>query len=107
MNLPNILEGEDKSSMLRNRIRKNYRHVRKWAKRTETDAFRIYDWEIGRYPLAIDFYAGRFCVQYFSRDRENPEPPQELEEEVRNVLSSIFGAKEEEIFWRSRIRRAK
>jgi 23S rRNA (cytosine1962-C5)-methyltransferase len=107
LELPNILDGEDQSSMLGNRIRKNYRHVRKWAKRTETNAFRIYDWEIGKYPLAIDFYAGRFCVQYFSRDRENPEPSQELEQEVEQVLASIFGAKPEDIFWRSRIKRAK
>jgi 23S rRNA (cytosine1962-C5)-methyltransferase len=81
--------------------------VRKWAKRTETNAFRIYDWEIGKYPLAIDFYAGRFCVQYFSRDREHPEAPPELEEEVHQVLASLFGAVPEQIFWRSRIRRKK
>ena len=105
--LPAILDGEDQSSMLGNRIRKNYRHVRKWAKRTETNAFRIYDWEIGKYPLAIDFYAGRFCVQYFSRDRENPEPPDEIVEETERVLKAIFGASEEQIYWRSRIKRAK
>lgn len=107
MELPNILDGEDKSSMLGNRIRKNYRHVRKWAKRTNTNCFRIYDWEIGRYPLAIDFYAGKFCVQYFSKDRENYDPPQELEGEVTQVLTTIFGADLNDIYWRSRIKRAK
>lgn len=105
--LPSILDTEDQTSLLANRIRKNYRHVRKWAKRTNTNAFRIYDWEIGKYPLAIDYYAGKFCVQYFSRDRENPEPPPELEAETETVLSAIFGAKPESIFWRSRIKRAK
>jgi 23S rRNA (cytosine1962-C5)-methyltransferase len=107
MNLPNILDGEDKGSMLGNRIRKNYRHVRKWAKRTETNCFRIYDREIGKYPLAIDFYAGRFCVQYFSKDRDNYEPPAELEAETIAVLQTIFGATPEDIYWRSRIKRAK
>ncbi|MES2273032.1 MAG: class I SAM-dependent methyltransferase [Chlamydiota bacterium] len=105
--LPNILDGEDKSSLLGNRIRKNYRHVRKWAKRTNTNCFRIYDWEIGRYPLAIDFYAGRFCVHYFSRDRENPEPLPEFVEETNQVLVSIFGANLSSIYWRSRIKRKK
>ena len=61
--LPHIIDGEDKSSPLKNRIRKNYKHVRKWAQRSETDCFRIYDRDIKEYPLAIDFYAGRFCVQ--------------------------------------------
>lgn len=107
VDLPPILEGEDKSSLLANRIRKNYRHVRKWAKRTVTNAFRIYDWEIGRYPLAIDFYAGRFCVQYFSRDRQNPDPPEELVTETEQVLFSIFGAKQEDVYWRNRIKRTK
>lgn len=93
--------------MLGNRIRKNYRHVRKWAKRTDTNAFRIYDWEIGKYPLAIDFYAGRFCVQYFSRDRENPDPSHELEEETHRVLASLFGTTLDQIFWRNRVRRTK
>lgn len=105
--LPLLQEGKETTSLLSNRIRKNYRHVRKWAKRTETNAFRIYDWEIGSYPLAIDFYAGRFCVQYFSRDRENPDPPEELVEETHQVLQSLLGAKEEAIYWRNRIRRTK
>lgn len=107
MDLPQILDGEDKTSMLGNRIRKNYRHVRKWAKRTNTNAFRIYDREIGKYPLAIDFYDGRFCVQYFSPYKDCYEPPEELEIEVEKVLHSIFGASPDSIFWRSRIKRAK
>ncbi|OGN63805.1 MAG: SAM-dependent methyltransferase [Chlamydiae bacterium RIFCSPHIGHO2_12_FULL_49_9] len=105
--LPNILDGEDKGSSLQNRIRKNYRHVRKWAKRTETNCFRIYDREIGKYPLAIDFYAGRFCVQNFSKDRDNPEPSEELVRETFGALKTLFGVEPELIFWRSRIRRAK
>lgn len=100
-----ILEGEDKSSPFLNCIRKKYRHLRKWAKRTETDAFRIYDRDIKEYPLAIDYYAGRFCVHYFSYNREEEEPREELREEVNQLLAMIFGAKEEVIYWRSRIRR--
>lgn len=107
MELPSILDGEDKSSLLGNRIRKNYRHVRKWAKRTQTNCFRIYDREIGKYPLAIDFYAGRYCVHYFSRDRENSEPPSELVNETELVLQTIFGADPKSIFWHSRIKRTK
>ena len=105
--LPSIVDGEDKSSPFRNRIRKNYQHVRKWAKRSMTDAFRIYDRDIKEYPLAIDFYAGRFCVQVFSFEREQDEPPSELKEEVEQALSSLFGAMPDQIYWRTRIKRAK
>lgn len=105
--LPGIADGEDKSSPLGNRIRKNYRHVRKWAKRTVTNCFRIYDREIPHYPLAIDFYAGRFCVQYFSRNRQNEEPPSELMEEVNKVLCMIFGINPKDVYWRTRIKSKK
>jgi 23S rRNA (cytosine1962-C5)-methyltransferase len=102
--LPNIADGEDKSSPLANRIRKNYRHLRKWAKRTLTDSFRIYDKEIHQYPLAIDFYAGRFCVHFFSRSREKEEPDPSLIEETENALKTVFGVDKNAIFWRTRAR---
>lgn len=105
--LPNISDGEDKSSPFKNRIRKNYRHVRKWAKRTQTDCFRIYDRDIKEYTLAIDFYAGRFSVHYFSFDRDQDEPDPELVDEIHEVLHSIFDATPDRIFWRYRIKRKK
>lgn len=105
--LPNILDGEDKASAFLNCIRKNYRHVRKWAKRTTTNCFRIYDREMHHYPLAIDFYAGRYCIQYFSSDRDYPDPSDSLVEEVEKGLKQLLGADFESIYWRNRIKRAK
>lgn len=99
--LPTLADGEDKSSSLGNRIRKNYRHLRKWAKRTETDAFRIYGSEMREYPFFIDFYAGKFYVQYLSK-RSEDDPPQSLFEEVYEVISRIFGVGERQIYWRVR-----
>lgn len=103
--LPQIADGEDKSSPFKNRIRKNYRHVRKWAKRTQTNCFRIYDRDIKEYPLAIDFYADKFCVHYFSFDPENDEPEPDFASEVNEALHSIFNASPDCIYWRTRIRR--
>lgn len=102
ISLPDIADGEDKSSPLKNRIRKNYRHIRKWAKRTQTDCFRIYDREIRQFPVAIDFYAGRFCVHYFSKSRESEDPAPELVDEITKALCNIFDASPDAIFWRTR-----
>ena len=102
MLLPEIGDGEDKSSVLKNRIRKNYRHVRKWAKRTETNCFRIYDREIRQYPLAIDYYGGRYCVHYFSRGRDAEEPSKELIDEVNIALADIFNVQPSDVYWRIR-----
>ena len=105
--LPEIADGEDKSSPFKNRIRKNYRHVRKWAKRTQTNCFRVYDRDIKEYPLAIDFYAGKFCVQYFSYDRDTDEPPPERVLETEDALYSIFGASPKDIYQRTRLKRTR
>lgn len=105
MELPTIADGEDKSSPIKNRIRKNYQHVRKWAKRSMTDCFRIYDRDIKEYPLAIDFYAGRFCVQFFSYDGD--ELSDELREEINEVLNSLFNSPPDVIHWKTRARREK
>lgn len=105
--LPLIADGEDKTCPFKNRIRKNYRHLRKWANRTTTNCFRVYDRDIKEWPLVIDFYAGRFCVQYYSSDRNNDEPSLELKVKVNDALISIFETNPNLIYWRSRIRRKK
>src|SRR6476620_2332571 len=103
--LPLLGDGEDKNSILKNRLRKNYRHLRKWGKRTGTDCFRIYDKDIKAFPLAIDFYAGRFLIQYYSEDRDNDEPRPDLKAESESALCSLFDISEDAIFWRVRVKR--
>lgn len=100
--LLNIAEGEDKSSPFANCLRNRYRHLRKWAKRTCTDCFRLYDREIAQFPVAIDFYAGRFCVHYFSHGKDTDEPLPELKEEVDKTLRTLFGVTLPMIYWRTR-----
>ncbi len=105
--LPSLADEEDKSSPLKNRIRKNYRHLRKWAKRSITNCFRIYDRDIKEYPLTIDFYAGQFSVHYFSFDRETDDPPSTLQAETEEALCSLFNIASKNIHWRTRKRRRK
>jgi 23S rRNA (cytosine1962-C5)-methyltransferase len=104
--LPLISDGEDKSCPLKNRIRKNYKHLRKWAKRTHTNAFRIYDKDIKEYPFAIDFYAGRFLIHYFT-DSLDKEPREDLFSASMDAIQSLFSVSEEKIYLKSRIKRGK
>ncbi len=41
-----------------NRLRKNLRHVRRWARREQVECYRLYDADIPEYAFAIDFYGG-------------------------------------------------
>ncbi len=107
LKLPNIDNGEDKSSPFVNRIRKNYRHLRKWAKRTHTNCFRVYDREVPGYPLAIDFYAGRFCVHDFSRKNEEAELSPEWVAEIERALIGTFSISPDLIFWKTRAKTKK
>lgn len=107
IDLPMIADGEDKSSIIKNRIRKNYKHARKWAKRTLTNCFRVYDRDIKEFPIAIDFYDGRFSVQFFSYDKERDEPKPAMKEEIDQALMTIFEISQDKIFWRTRYKRDK
>jgi len=44
------------SELLFNRLSKRYRHLKKWARRTGTNAFRLYDRDIPEIPLVLDLY---------------------------------------------------
>jgi 23S rRNA (cytosine1962-C5)-methyltransferase len=105
--LPLIIDSTDKSSQLANCIRNNYRHLRKYFQKHTTNAFRIYDRDIKEYPLAIDYYAGRFAVHFFLDRKDEGEIDPENQEEVKEVLIKLFGIEEDQIFWRNRIRRRK
>ena len=49
------------SQMFANRLRKRFTHLKKWAQRTGTGAFRLYDRDIPEIPLVLDFYGD--CTQ--------------------------------------------
>lgn len=49
---PAIVGGEE----FANRLRKNHRHLAKWAKRTGVTNYRVYDADLPEYALAVDLY---------------------------------------------------
>jgi 23S rRNA (cytosine1962-C5)-methyltransferase len=102
-----LIQDEDTSSPFVNCMRKKYRHIRKWAYRTTTNCFRIFDRDIKEYPLAIDFYDNRYAVQFFSYNRMDDEPPKEVIEEIEQALHQLLDVSTEQIFWKTRIRRTK
>jgi len=107
LHLPPLEENEDKSCHFKNRIRKNYKHIRKWAKRSETNCFRIYDRDIKEYPVSIDFYGGQFCIHYYFSHYQELGPPPELENKVIDTLTSLFSTSPDCLFWKNRIKRKK
>lgn len=52
-------------SAFTNRLAKNHRHLSKWARRLNLDAWRVYDRDIPQFPFAIDRYGDHIHLQEY------------------------------------------
>jgi 23S rRNA G2069 N7-methylase RlmK/C1962 C5-methylase RlmI len=68
---------ETQAELFFNRLRKRQRHLKKWARRIETDAYRLYDRDIPEIPLLIDYYGGALAGALFKRPYEKAEDEEE------------------------------
>lgn len=53
------------SVMFANRLKKNYKHLKKWARKNNTTCYRVYDADIPQYAVAIDKYDNWIHVQEY------------------------------------------
>jgi 23S rRNA (cytosine1962-C5)-methyltransferase len=59
-----------KAEMLANRVRKNAKHLAKWAKREAVTCWRVYDRDIPEVPITVDTYEGALVINdYRAADR--------------------------------------
>ena len=65
------------AEMFANRLKKRLRHLKKWAKRTGTDAFRLYDRDIPEIPLALDLYGDAVSGALYQRPYEKDQAEEE------------------------------
>ena len=56
--------------MLANRLRKRFKHLRKWARRSEVSCFRLYERDIPEFPCIIDWYDGDVVAWTYRRKRD-------------------------------------
>jgi 23S rRNA (guanine2445-N2)-methyltransferase / 23S rRNA (guanine2069-N7)-methyltransferase len=68
----------DQIGDFRRRLAKRFRHLAKWARRQEIEAFRVYDRDIPEIPLAIDWYAGWLHAAEYDRPHERTEIEHEV-----------------------------
>lgn len=96
---------EYQKEILYNRILKRYRHLRKWATRIGTNAYRLYDRDIPEIPLILDFYNGMVAGALYERPYQKDEQEEALW--LRHMQESIARAlqiPEDHIFLRQRRR---
>ena len=62
----------EQQAILRNRLVKRDRHLRKLARRENTDCYRVYDRDIPEIPLSVDRYGDVAVVYLYERPYEKP-----------------------------------
>jgi 23S rRNA (cytosine1962-C5)-methyltransferase len=73
--------------MFENRLRKNARHFRKWARARGLTCFRVYDRDIPEYPYAVDLYGDRVHLVEYPRRRALQSGT--VEEQREEVLATV------------------
>ena len=91
--------------MLANRLRKTYRHLRKWARRTGVTCFRLYEKDIPDQPLVVDWYDGRALVYAMRRTKdETQEARAAWLAEVETEVKEGFSLTDEALYFKERQR---
>jgi 23S rRNA G2069 N7-methylase RlmK/C1962 C5-methylase RlmI len=93
------------AEMFANRLKKRLSHLRKWAKRTGTGAFRLYDRDIPEIPLVLDLYGDIVSGALYKRPYEKDEAEETAWlEAMRAAASQALGMGQDNIIIKRRER---
>ena len=88
-----------------NRLGKNIKHLMKWARRHDLEAWRLYDRDVPQYPFAIDIYGEHIHLQEYDTGWLLPDNVHEAWlVEVQNAIGYVTGFKPEQIHLKRRER---
>jgi 23S rRNA (guanine2445-N2)-methyltransferase / 23S rRNA (guanine2069-N7)-methyltransferase len=93
------------AQMFVNRLQKNWRHLRKWAKREGVSCYRIYDADLPEYAVAVDLYEQSAHVQEYQAPKTVDEKKaEERLEDIMALLPEALGLPRKDIFLKVRRR---
>ncbi|MEC9359625.1 MAG: bifunctional 23S rRNA (guanine(2069)-N(7))-methyltransferase RlmK/23S rRNA (guanine(2445)-N(2))-methyltransferase RlmL [Pseudomonadota bacterium] len=89
--IPAELPSAEHGSDFANRIRKNLRHLGKWARRNGISAYRLYDADLSEYALAVDLYdcAGEIHLHVQEYLAPKDIDPVRAEQRLRQALAAL------------------
>jgi len=95
------------AQMLANRVKKRWKHLHKWAKRLNIEAFRLYDRDIPEIPLVLDLYGDVISGALYKRPYEKDPALESIWiKSMREALSQSAGIAPENIIIKQRERQA-
>ncbi|MDY0291800.1 MAG: bifunctional 23S rRNA (guanine(2069)-N(7))-methyltransferase RlmK/23S rRNA (guanine(2445)-N(2))-methyltransferase RlmL [Desulfuromonadaceae bacterium] len=93
-----VEEISDAAQMFANRLKKNLKQRRRWAKREGLECYRIYDADLPDYAVAIDVYANKAHVQEYQAPAQiDARVARRRLREIITVLPEILGVDEKAV----------
>ncbi len=88
-------------SIIANRIKKNYKHLSKWARKNNIEAYRLYERDIPEFPYIVDIYKD-YAVVYQRLNRKIDEEKGQHKEELILALNEVCNLEKENIIIKER-----
>jgi 23S rRNA (guanine2069-N7)-methyltransferase / 23S rRNA (guanine2445-N2)-methyltransferase len=86
------------AEMFANRLKKNFRHLAKWARKNQLDCYRVYDADLPDYAVAIDVYGDYVHVQEYAPPADiDPLKASERLDEVMQIIPAVLGVKDDKV----------
>ncbi|EGL55120.1 putative N6-adenine-specific DNA methylase [Methylophaga aminisulfidivorans MP] len=85
------VEMTEQGAMFANRLKKNKKHLAKWARKSGLSCYRVYDADLPDYALAIDLYDDHIHVQEYAPPKQiDPEKAVERLQEAMQIIPEVF-----------------
>jgi 23S rRNA (cytosine1962-C5)-methyltransferase len=77
--------------MLAPRLKKRFKHLQKWARRTGNPCFRVYEKDIPEFPLIVDWYNGDAVAWLMKRTRDDTPEAEEIHRQnaIQQILEGL------------------
>jgi 23S rRNA (guanine2445-N2)-methyltransferase / 23S rRNA (guanine2069-N7)-methyltransferase len=80
------------AQMFANRLRKNLKKYKKWARREGVDCYRLYDADLPEYAVAVDVYADEVHLQEYRAPKDiDPRKAAQRLQDVQDALPQVLG----------------
>lgn len=97
---PSLISGSMSAhaEMFANRLKKNARHLAKWARKNQLQCYRVYDADLPDYAVAIDIYGDYVHVQEYAPPANiDPLKASERLDEVMKVVPAVLAVAAENV----------
>jgi 23S rRNA (guanine2445-N2)-methyltransferase / 23S rRNA (guanine2069-N7)-methyltransferase len=93
----------EKADIFGNRVRKNFKHLGKWAKREKVTCWRVYDWDIPELAFVIDLYEDRMHFAEIVRNYDHsPIEHSRYVQFMVKTAADILGVPPEKTYFKKR-----